>query len=457
LLKKSDLPFGSEFSPSQINLAELLSFVSESKSDWRALENRIFERYFKHNKTSEYNRRKLANNCKLGLKAYGIIDESGAFTDWGTYLFQHKDNDEDLYRILASHILTDLHGLDVIQTIEDMQARGERVDLLKLRKWLGERGIHFPRGGKHPSIMRLWLEKAGVIRNENWEIDHNKLEAILGLKGEELEKLSMLDRQQKAYLKTIANMGGTGPFPSNEIERLTTTLYGIEFNEKNLPKTVLYPLRDLGYIEIERGTKISGRGAKPFSVKPSEKFQREVSIPLITALEKQVDGELRPLLRKPLKGILDDLHSKDRHTKGLALEALAFYLMRLIDLKYVATRLRGANTGGAEVDLIFEGTRLLFSRWQIQCKNTNAVSLDDVAKEVGLTFQLKSNVIMVVSTGIVGIEARKYASHVMQTSNLDIVLVDRADLETLTRKPYEIATILEREAQRAMKMKQLII
>jgi hypothetical protein len=129
--------------------------------------------------------------------------------------------------------------------------------------------------------------------------------------------------------------------------------------------------------------------------------------------------------------------------------------MRLIDLKYVGTRLRGIATGGAEVDLIFEGIRLLFSRWQIQCKNTKAVSLDDVAKEVGLTFQLKSNVVMVVSTGIVGLEARKYANHVMNTSNLDIVLVDRADLETLVNRPYEMATMLEREAKRAMKIKEL--
>ena len=39
--------------------------------------------------------------------------------------------------------------------------------------------------------------------------------------------------------------------------------------------------------------------------------------------------------------------------------------MRLIDLTYVATRLRGGVTGGAEVDLIFESARLVFSRWQI--------------------------------------------------------------------------------------------
>src|SRR5439155_6996871 len=112
---------------------------------------------------------------------------------------------------------------------------------------------------------------------------------------------------------------------------------------------------------------------------------------------------------------------------GLALEALAFKLMRLIDLAYVATRLRGTATGGAEVDLIFEASRLVFSRWQVQCKNTSRVSLDDVAKEVGLTHFLKSNVIVIVSTGQIGPEARRYANKVMTDSNLCIVMVDKDD------------------------------
>jgi len=147
----------------------------------------------------------------------------------------------------------------------------------------------------------------------------------------------------------------------------------------------------------------------------------------------------------------------DRHIKGLALEALAFYLMRLIDLKYVATRLRGEVTGGAEVDLIFEGARLIFSRWQIQCKNTKFVSLDDVAKEIGLTFQLKSNVVMVVSTGNISSEARKYAQQVMNDTNLNIVFLDSSDLQKIVNNPTYIADALNREAKRAMEIKKLEI
>lgn len=143
----------------------------------------------------------------------------------------------------------------------------------------------------------------------------------------------------------------------------------------------------------------------------------------------------------------------DRYTRGLALEALSFKLMRLIDLKWVATRLRGTTTGGAEVDVIFESNRLVFSRWQIQCKNTSRVALEDVAKEVGLTHLLKSNVIVIVSTGEIGTEARRYANKVMEDSNLCIVMVDHADIDIVEKNPASIVDVLNREAKYAMKLK----
>jgi site-specific DNA-methyltransferase (cytosine-N4-specific) len=452
---KSDLPFGSEFSPSQIDLIRVLEMAEEHSGDWRALEEAIRVEYFDSHPTSEYNRRKLANNCKLGMVAYDLLQRNGTLTDFGKRLLSLKKTPEKMYQVFVRHILLNLKGLIVVQTIQDMQARGERVDLRKLREWLQERGVYFPRGGKHPSIMRLWLEKAGIVTSTNWQIDISRLEETIGVSEDIIGELSMLTVEQKAFLKTLANMGETGPYWSNEVEKLASTTYGVKFDEKNLPKTVLYPLEKAEYISLERGTKQIGRGAKPFQVKLTNKMKSELIAPLIECLQSQAHPDLRPMLRKPLTEILKELSSADRYVKGLALEALAFYLMRLIDLKHVATRLRGQVTGGAEVDLIFEGARLIFSRWQIQCKNTKVVSLDDVAKEVGLTFQLKSNVVMVVSTGNIGGEARKYAQQVMSTTNLNVILLDSNDLQRIADNPTYIANALNREARRAMEIKKL--
>lgn len=452
---KSDLPFGSEFSPSQIDLVCVLEIAEKHSGDWRALEDSIRREYFDSHPTTEYNRRKLANNCKLGMIAYGVLTRDGSLTDFGKELLSLKNTPVKMYEFLARHILLNLKGLIVLQTVQDMHARGERVNLKKLREWLQERGIHFPRGGKHPSIMRLWLEKAEIVISDDWQIDIARLEEIIGTSNDTIDEISIFSIEQKAFLKTLANLGENGPYWSNEVEKLASTTYGVKFDEKNLPKTVLYPLEKATYITLERGTKKIGRGAKPFKVRLTDKIKSDLIAPLIDCLQNQARPDLRPLLRKPLHEILRELSSANRHIKGLALEALAFYLMRLIDLNYVATRLRGETTGGAEVDLIFEGARLIFSRWQIQCKNTKVSSLDDVAKEVGLTFQLKSNVVMVVSTGKIGSEARKYAHHVMGTTNLNIILLDKNDLQKIADNPTHIADVLNREAKRAMEMKKL--
>ena len=452
---QSDLPFGSEFSPAQIDLPVLLELAHEHAADWKAFEDAIRDRYFTGNKTSDYNKSKLANNTKLSMRAYGLIGEKDAtLTETGLALYDIRADEAGLYEVFARHILKDLQGMNFVQCLLDMWAAGEDIDLNKLRRWLDERGINVPRGGKHMSTMRLWLEKAGVFAS-GYRINQVRLNEVLGLNVEEFEVLATLSPEQKAYLKALANIGGGGPHLSNDIERLAASTYGVRFNEKNLPKQVLYPLRDAQYISLERGTKQSGRGAKPFLVTATKKLAADIITPLIEQLEKQTQADLRPLLRKPLKEIREELDSKDRHIRGLALEALAFKLMRLIDLTYVATRLRGSATGGAEVDLIFESARLVFSRWQVQCKNTARVSLDDVAKEVGLTHFLKSNAIVMVSTGEIGNEARRYSNKIMADSNLCIVMLDKSDLALIESNPAAIIDVFTREARHAMDLKRL--
>lgn len=453
-IRKSDLPFGSEFSPSQIDLATVLEFANEVGGDWKVFEARIKQKYFENYNTSDYNRGKLSNNCKLGMIAYGLIDRDANLTEFGEHLYSIRENKPLLYETLAKHILVNLHGVNLIQCILDMQVSGETVTLVKLREWLEERGIHFPSGGKHPSIMRLWLEKTGIFK-QNWQIGEARLAEVLGTSTEEIEVLASFSPQQKAYLKTLANVDSSGHFVSNEIQKLAAATYGTKFDEKSLPKQVLYPLEKAGYITLTRGTKSLGRGAKPFIIHTTDKFKTDLITPLIEQLEQQVQVDLRPLLRKSLHEILEEIDSPDTYTRGLALEALAFKLLRLLDMDYLATRLRGAATGGAEVDLIFQSTRLVFSRWQVQCKNTKRVSLDDVAKEVGLTHFLKSNVIVMVTTGKIGPEARKYANKIMADSNLSIVMVEGEDINAIIENPAHIVDVFNREAKQAMKLKEL--
>ena len=454
-MPRSDLPFGSEFSPAQIDLSVLLDLAHTHGPNWKAFELAVRDRYFAQYQTSDYNKAKLANNTKLSLRAYGLIGQKDVtLTPAGLALYEKRGDKDALYAAFAEHILRYCQGMNFIQCILDMQAAGEEINLNKLRIWLKDRGVTVPRGGKHMSTLRLWLQEAGVFIT-GYRIDQARLKEILGFGIQELEVLATFTPEQRAYLKTLANVGGDGSYSSNDIEKLATATYGITFNEKNLPKQVLYRLRDAGYINLERGTQQAGRGAKPFQVTGTAKLEADIIVPLIEQMEQQTHADLRPLLRKPIKEIREELDSPDKYIRGLALEALAFKLMRLIDLSYVVTRLRGSATGGAEVDLIFEGSRLVFSRWQIQCKNTTRVSLDDVAKEVGLTHFLKSNVIVMVSTGDIGEGARRYANKIMVDSNLCVVMVDGNDLNLIESSPAAIVDVFTREAHHAMDLKRL--
>lgn len=452
--KASNLPFGSEFSPSQIKLPHLLELCVEHPGNIKALEANILNAYFsKHGKGNANNQRKLAMNCRLGLKAYGIIDENANLTEFGQSLVAVKCNTEELYETLARHILLNLKGMAFIQCLRDMTTAGEVVNLTTIRASLAERGVHYPSGGKHPSIMRLWLEKAGVIIGSRWQINEERLQEVLGTNPDEMDVLAKFTPNQRAFLLSLVNSGISEPQPANQITKLAEATYGVTFPEKSLPKEVLKALVDADYITISKTT--GGRGAKPFDVTPTDKLVADIVVPLLDQLRDQTDYKLLELLRKPLNEIINELHSDDRYVSGLALEALAFKLMRLLGMDYLATRLRAQATGGAEVDLLFESTRLVYSRWQIQCKNTARVALDDVAKEVGLTHFLKSNVIVIVSTGTIGPEARRYANKIMNDSSLCIVLIDKEDLEGIVANPSHIVGVFNREAKLAMSLKKL--
>ncbi|MFQ5813151.1 MAG: restriction endonuclease [Anaerolineae bacterium] len=192
-----------------------------------------------------------------------------------------------------------------------------------------------------------------------------------------------------------------------------------------------------------------------YEVSRTPKFHKEISEPILEAAADKAGLVPRELFERPLSEILADLKSSDTYVKGKALELLAIYFTRLIDLDFKGWRTRSADTGGAEVDVIVEGARLIFSRWQIQAKNTATVRLGDVAKEVGLSLTfIYSNVVMVVTTGDFTRDAYSYANHVMKTCNLNVILLNGSELERISQDPTKIVPILNSKAERATKLKE---
>lgn len=451
-MRKSDLPFGSQFTPSQTPLQDVLRLVVMYEGNVEQFTDAVQWQFFASHGTDDRSRREVAKNTILSLRAYGIVDQKGNLTDFGRQLVDAINDGQRLYDILARHILINLHGLDLVQTAIDMRRLGVSVTLETLRRELERRGVHMPRGGMHLSAMKGWLQQAGVFKaGPGYEVDEVRIKELLGVGPQDIAELADLPEPLRAFVRALAALSHDGePLPSNRVADCASALYGVAFPEKSLPKT-LAPLVDAGLVTLTKTTQ--GRGAKPHLVRPTDKLRNGIVKPLLDKLSSAAGFPAAALWYQPLGTTLQQLRSQDRHVKGQALERLAVYMCWLLDLEFRGWRRRGQDTAGAEVDVLAEAARLVFSRWQIQCKNTHYVSLDDVAREVGVACILRSHIILMVTSGRVGQEARGYATDIMKQTHLNIAFFDHQDLQRMASDASAIIDVLRREAQHAMQIK----
>lgn len=284
--KKSEIPFGAQFSPNQVELAGLLKIIRAYTGNRTQITEAIRDTFFTTQAVDQ--RWTLADNCVLAIRAYGLLDEDGATpTDLAAELTAVADDEPALYEAFARHILTNLRGITFIETITAMQSAGEEITLHTLHQRLEQRGLHVPRGAVHLSSMRLWLAQAGIFDpsvsggSRLYQVDQARFNAILGIGLDEIDRLTALNGEQRAFLRALVRIAEPDPHVANKVADLATALYSAQFNHKELPKSVLFPLRDLGYIEVVKSTE--GRGAKPYEVVRTAKFHTELSEPILIA------------------------------------------------------------------------------------------------------------------------------------------------------------------------------
>ncbi|HET9919982.1 MAG TPA: restriction endonuclease [Ktedonobacteraceae bacterium] len=462
-MPKSDIPMGSEFGPNQIDLARVLELAQEHAGDEQAFVEAIVNAYGWESKT--------ARNTPLSMKAYLLLSEDNQLTDTGQRLLSLQAQPDEMHAEFARHILFKLHGLEVVNAIDTLIRTGKKPTQLTIAEILKAQGLYVPESSTHISKLCGWLSRASIFRTERAfdSLDIDRASELIGANQADVDTLAEMPADQHAVLKALCNLPMEAipdkqPLLGNKIMDYAEELYGVHFNSKNFPREVLEPLAAAGYLRIEKAAKATGEEAgsrtqvsgKPYLVYRTEKFSNEYLSPLVDALAN-TGLAVRQLLRKPLSEIVQELQSENTGIKGKALEALAFYFMRLLGLEFRGWRKRGKKTGGFEVDIIVEGARLVFSRWQIQCKNTpdNAVSLEDIAKEVGLSLQIKSNVILVITTGRFSKDALDYANDMMQMTNLNIITLDKRDLTALKTSSLSIVDILNRKARQVIELKAL--
>lgn len=388
---------------------------------------------------------------KIAMTSYGIVtDGDVSFTDMGRELLEIQ-KEEELYDTFAKRILLYRNGLKLVETLRQLDMNGEAATNASVNNALIAQGFQLRQTSNNAQVMKLWLEKANIL--DGWHINETKLSRLIGIESEDIGPLRELPPEQFYFLLALCNASSDEPFVATDVRNLATATFNFEFDEKSFANRVIKPLQDKELIVAEKSTE--GRGAKPYIVSLTDKTRQEVIKPLLEQFKDQVGSPLTEAYCKSFAVLREEIDSDDKYKKGLALEAFAIKVMRIIGLDFVKTRYRDIQIGGAEVDVIFDSTRLTYNRWQVQCKNTATVTIDMVAKEVGLSHMLKSNAIVMMTTGHLTDDAKMYARRIMEDMNLCILMLQKEDIDAIIENPTSIVSILNAQAENAKRMKIL--
>lgn len=130
------------------------------------------------------------------------------------------------------------------------------------------------------------------------------------------------------------------------------------------------------------------------------------------------------------------------------MELLSIWIIRLCGLRFTEWGKRDIDTGKGEVDLMAASDNFVYSRWQVQCKNTERVNVDVVAKEIGMAFMTKSDIVLIVTTGRFIRDAIQYVDRLSAISRYYLILIDGKDLQKIKDDRTSITGILNKIARR---------
>lgn len=450
-----------QFTPEQTPLRQLLPILRQTadKSKAKNLKKAIASAFFKEKASPD----KLAANTLIALRYYGIIDAANGLTDFGKQLVecQGKDREDDAHRLLARRILFDFDGIAIVETLKEMNTAGLSITLKSLPSELRQRGFEVSDNSSDLSGVFGWLRQAGVL-NKNYQVTAG-YEALVGASAATLEAMKGLSTEQILFLKSMVALNVREEWtPYNTIARHAEELYSgeLRYNWKEIPSNVLRPLETRGLITIRKKAKKDpktpeGRGGKSADVKPTATFEKEIAEPILSTLYRAAGyTDVRTIRGKALSDIVADIKQKDDTDKsGKALEYLAVRLCQMLDLEFMGLRERDVDiAAGGEVDAMMHSSRLVYSRWQLQCK-VGDVHQEAAAKEMGQQIVSLANVILIVGTGSITKGARDFRRKIVSTTNLNIIFIDGDALERIIKDNSTLVEILRQQARDALSLK----
>jgi hypothetical protein len=426
------IPWIGEFTPGQLGpnaLKDALGLVAAHSGDQVGLEEAIRIRWFadaaprrSDPEERREQQRKRSGNVIIGLRSLGLIDENAVLTELGRELLSLPDR--EAARLFAAFLLREREGVALLEAARAVAKRQSRVTKKAVQEELKLQGFSFTVNSADTGKLRQWLQTAHIV-DSRWAVDEPLVAQLLGTPLRDLEDWQCLTSGQQAVLAILRERaeGSDSPISSPDLVGLLRDR-GVPFDESQLKKSIYQPLADGGW--IIHTVPPRGRGGKGGIITPTPRLLA-IDLSLVTGgSESRLPTELRRRLNTPIEDIDRDLNSNNTHEKGIALELLALRLAAELGLLPVDLRVRGTTTGGAEVDLVAEGTHIHFSRWLFQCKNTpkSKVTVDVLLKEVGIATLLRAHVIVLVTTGSFAHTVVEAVQRLSQETPLQVVLID---------------------------------
>lgn len=442
------LPAPNEFTPGQLGAAdavfEILDRIEELSGDRSQIVEWIRAKWFANSAERRSadpgaqlgQQRKRASNVITGMQQYGLLTSRRdplEPTDLGVRLLALADNPSEGHRLFSSFLLRERHGIELLQVALDVRSRDGAVTKKQIDDELRARGYQVSTNSSYAGKLRQWLEPSGVV-DMYWNVDFQVLYELSGTTPDEIRVWRSLTAPQRAVVEVLRlrALGNGTPIQSAELLELLRQR-GVEFNAALVGRQIYEPLTSAGL--IERTLKEAGRGGKGGTVQLTQRAI-DIDTALIDGLELgDVPPDLQAELNRSTDSILHDLASSRTGVKGIALELLSLRIAADLGLMPAEMRLRSAQTGGAEVDLVAEGAHLHFSRWLFQCKNQAApVALSVLAKEIGMATLLRAQVVVIVTTGSFAKSVVAYAREAAESTAIQVVLLDKSSLANYRTK-----------------------
>jgi len=409
--------------------------------------------FFKETKSPE----KMAGNTLISLKVYDVIDTECEITEFGKRLID-TENEKAAHELLAKHILLKLDGIPFVETLREMKSAGSKFSIVDITGELAKRGFKVSDNSSDLSGVLGWLRAAGVLKDYN--VDEEKYAELVGTSTKTIEALKGLNIAQISFLRAMVALGIKDWTPHNQIVEHAETLYAGEasYNWKDVDRMILQPLLKEALIEVRKKPKSTegARGGKAAEVKPTGKFEKEIAEPILEPMYKAAGfSKVREIAAMPLSEVVNRVKTgKTVDERGRALEILAVKICQLLDLDFMGLRETDENVvAGGEVDAFMHSARLVYSRWQIQCKASDRISYEAIAKEVGVAEVSLATVILIVSTGKITEGADTYRKRIIGKGPLNIAIIDGESLDQIAKNPVTIGPILRAQAEEAMNIK----